>query len=83
MFPCAIPGCAAMAERKGGECAAHGAGYRKHDGSRDVRCAHCRRLIMQDHWYRRMGDEVRHLTACKIHPEVKKEQDKQKEKVTP
>lgn len=73
MFPCVIPGCAAMAETKGGECAAHRAGYRLHNDWRDLRCGQCRRLIASGQWYRRVGEAIHHVAPCKVHPEVVKE----------
>lgn len=76
MFPCVIPGCAAMAEKDGGECAPHRAGYRVHDGSRDIRCGNCRRLVMKGQWYRRVGNDFQHVQACTTHPEVVKERAK-------
>lgn len=73
--PCAIPGCAALADWKGGECAPRRAGYRVAKDYERLRCSHCRHLISKDTWYRRVGDGVQHVKACTIHPDVKKERD--------
>lgn len=82
MYPCVIPGCAAMAEKDGGECAPHRAGYRLANGSRDLRCAQCRHLITGGQWYRRVGEHIQHVRACTVHPDVVKERKAQEERVS-
>lgn len=78
MYPCVIPGCAAMAEKDHGECAAHGAGYRVATFASGLRCGNCRWLISEGEWYRRGKDNgVKHVKACRVHPDVEKERKAQ------
>ena len=65
MTVCIRKGCVALAE-PGGLCAAHGAGYDQHDGSRKLQCSRCRRAIGNGEWYRQVGVEIRHAKACKM-----------------
>ena len=66
--PCREPGCLALAVRND-LCAVHAAGYRRHDGSKELRCWYCRRVIAAGDWYRKTNDvDVRHIRTCTESP---------------
>lgn len=62
-----------MATKRGGECAAHGAGYRVAKKVQGLRCSNCRRLIADGEWYRVKDGDLQHAKACATHPEIAKE----------
>lgn len=70
--PCAVTGCAALAEPGGEKCAVHAAGYGVATFS--LRCGRCLKPIRTGQGYRRVGTDVRHANPCKVHPDVAKEQ---------
>jgi hypothetical protein len=72
MAVCSRKNCVAL-EARAGLCAAHANGYDQHDGSRHLRCATCQRLIRSGDWYRRVGEDVRHVRTCKAPPAGAKE----------
>lgn len=74
LFPCVVTGCAAMAEKDGGQCAVRAAGYSVATYGCGLRCSQCRKLLSEGQAYRKIGTEVRHANLCKVHPDVAKEQ---------
>jgi hypothetical protein len=83
MTVCSERGCVSLAGESG-ICAVHAAGFKKHDGTRELLCDNCRREIKKDEWYRR-PDEISFLhaaKACRTHPDVIREREAATEKAT-
>lgn len=52
MAMCNAGECGAVAVEGKSVCAVHGAGYRKHDGSRNLLCGTCQKTIAKGEWCR-------------------------------